>query len=64
MKFRALWPCPRGVQIEVHGRPIACIVVYGHGNNESSRPRLFWSIREDEVGMIINSTPINVFLHR
>ena len=32
--------------------------VYGHGNNESSK--LFWSIQKDKVGMINNSTPINV----
>ena len=32
--------------------------VYGHGNNESSKR--FWSVRKDRVGMINNSTPINV----
>ena len=31
---------------------------YGHENNESSK--LFGSIRKDKVGMINNSTPINV----
>ena len=32
--------------------------VYGHGNNESSM--LFWNIRKDKVGMINNSSMINV----
>ena len=30
----------------------------GHGNDESNE--LFWSIRKDKIGMINNSTPINV----
>ena len=42
LNYRALWPCPCGAQIEVHGRPIACIVVYGHGNNESSEGLSFF----------------------
>ena len=41
--------------------------IRGHGNNKSTGSKLFWSIQKNtkhkKVGMINNSTPINIISH-